>query len=76
MVFFKGLICFFNIAGDLLDHSESLCILKAMVCRKYSFEKQTEFSQENNVLDASASNTNGFLWRAIFVSSTQLCRHI
>jgi hypothetical protein len=29
--------------------------------RKYIFQKQTQFSQGNNVLDAHASNTGGFL---------------
>jgi hypothetical protein len=32
-------------------------------CRKFSFQKLTQFSQGNNVLDVAASNTDAFLWR-------------
>jgi hypothetical protein len=38
--------------------------------------KLTQFSQENNVIDPPASNTDGFLWRDICVSSNQLSRPI
>jgi hypothetical protein len=31
-----------------------------MIHRKYYFQKQTQFSQGNNVLDAIASNIEGF----------------
>jgi hypothetical protein len=37
---------------------------------------KTQFSQGNNVLDAPASDTNGFLWRDTCVFSTQLKRPI
>jgi hypothetical protein len=40
--------------------------------KEFSFQKLTQFSQANNVLDAAASNINGFLWRDTWVSSTQL----
>jgi hypothetical protein len=43
-----------------------------MVCKKYSIQKVTQFSHGNNVLDAYASNTDGFLFRDTCVSSTQL----
>jgi hypothetical protein len=36
-----------------------------------SFEKLTQFSKGNNVLNASASNLDGFLWRDTCVSSIQ-----
>jgi hypothetical protein len=45
-----------------------------MICRKYCFQKVTQFSQENQVLDAPASNTVGCLWRDTCGSSTQLNR--
>jgi hypothetical protein len=47
-----------------------------MVCRKYSFQRVSEFSQGNNLLEAAASNMDGFLWRDTFVSSSQLNRAI
>jgi hypothetical protein len=39
------------------------CIFTHQSWRKYFFEKLTQFSQGNNVLDATASTTNGFLLR-------------
>jgi hypothetical protein len=45
--------------------------VKHVSCRKYSFEKLTEFPQGNNVLYAVASNIDGYLWRDTCVSSTQ-----
>jgi hypothetical protein len=36
---------------------------------KYSFQKLTHFSQENNVVDAPASTVDGFLCRDTSVSS-------
>jgi hypothetical protein len=47
-----------------------------MICRKYSFPKWTQFSQGNNVPDATASNTHRFLSRHICVSSPYLNRPI
>jgi hypothetical protein len=44
--------------------------------RKYSFQKQTQFLQGNKVLDASASNTDGFLSRNRCLLLTQLNRSI
>jgi hypothetical protein len=43
-----------------------------MVCRNYSIQKLTQFSQGNNLLDDPASKTDGFLSRDASVSSTQL----
>jgi hypothetical protein len=38
--------------------------------------KLTQFSQENNVLDAESYDIDGFLWRDTCVSSIQLNRTI
>jgi hypothetical protein len=43
---------------------------------KFSFQKVTQFSQGNKVLDLSASNTGGLLSRDTCVSSTLLNRPI
>jgi hypothetical protein len=37
--------------------------LKILLCKKYSFQKLTQFSKENNVVDGAASSIAGFLWR-------------
>jgi hypothetical protein len=37
--------------------------LKILICRKYSFQKLTQFSQGSNVRGDVASNIDGFLWR-------------
>jgi hypothetical protein len=50
--------------------------LEKSKCRKYSFQKLTEFSQGNQVLDAPASNTDNILPRDTCVSSTQMKRPI
>jgi hypothetical protein len=46
--------------------------LENRVCRKYSFQKLTQVSQANNVLDTPASNTDVFIWRDTRVSSAVL----
>jgi hypothetical protein len=51
-------------------------ILKSLVCRKNFFQKLTEFSWHNNVLDAAATFIAGFLWRDTYGSSTQVNRPI
>jgi hypothetical protein len=43
-----------------------------MICSKYTFQKLTQFSQGNNVIDIAASNIDGVLRRDTCVSSTQL----
>jgi hypothetical protein len=48
--------------------------LKTLIGRHYSFEKLTQYSQGNNVLDAPSSNINGFLSRDTCVSSNQVNR--
>jgi hypothetical protein len=55
-----------------LEETEPISTLKNLSCRKYSFQKLTQFSLGNNVLDAPASNTISFLLRETDVSSTQL----
>jgi hypothetical protein len=45
-------------------------------CKKYSFQKLSQFSLGNNVLDTAASDIYGFPWRDTSVSSTQLNRPI
>jgi hypothetical protein len=42
--------------------------------RKYSFEKETQFSEGINGVDAASSNIDGFVRRNTCVSSTQLNR--
>jgi hypothetical protein len=42
-----------------------------MICKKYSCRKLIQYSQGNNVLDATALNMSGFLLRDTCVSSTQ-----
>jgi hypothetical protein len=59
-----------------MKRNEPFYILKTMICRKYSFQKLTQLSQGNNVLDVPASNTDGFLLKDTCVSSTQLNRPI
>jgi hypothetical protein len=46
------------------------------VFRSYFFQYWNIFTQVNNMVDACASNTNGFLSRDTCVSSTQLNRPI
>jgi hypothetical protein len=49
-----------------LEENETFSTLKILICTKYFLQKLTHFSQGNNVLDAFASITNGFLSRDIF----------
>jgi hypothetical protein len=51
-------------------------MLNTIISRKYSFQKQAQFSRGNNVLDASASIIDALLWREPCVSSTQQNRPI
>jgi hypothetical protein len=68
---------FFNLAEDAyLEKNEPFSTLKTLICRKYSCQKRTIYSQVNYVMDASASNTDRFLSRDACVSSTQLTRLI
>jgi hypothetical protein len=59
-----------------LEQREPLSTLKHLSWRKCFFEKVTQLSQGNSILDATASNTNVFLSRETCVSSTQLNKPI
>jgi hypothetical protein len=62
--------------GEIHVSTNQISGLKHLTCRKYSFQKLTEFSQGNNVQDDPESNIHGFLWRDTCVSSSQLNRPI
>jgi hypothetical protein len=64
-------MCFLNSAEKANLEQTALLPLENRKCRKYSFQKLTQFTEGNKVLDLPASNTNVFLWRDICVSSTQ-----
>jgi hypothetical protein len=54
-------LCFINLAEwAYFKESEPLSTWQTVICRKLSFEKLTQLSQANNVLDNAASNTDGF----------------
>jgi hypothetical protein len=77
MVFFGELYVLLNSHEEpYLEKNDPLSTLKTVNRRNFSFQKLTLFSQGNNVLDAAASNIDGFLWREREVSSTQLNRPI
>jgi hypothetical protein len=59
-----------------MEQKEPLSTLKILFCRKYFFQNLTISTQVNNMVDASASNSNGFLSRATCVSSMELNRPI
>jgi hypothetical protein len=59
-----------------VGRKKPITTLKHLLCRKYSIQKVTQFSQRNNVLGAVASGINGFLWRDSCVSSTHENRPI
>jgi hypothetical protein len=55
-------ICFFNsVEYAYLEQNESVSTRKQLSLSKYSFQKLTQFSQGNNVLDAPTSHTHDFL---------------
>jgi hypothetical protein len=55
-----------------MEHREPISTLKNVSCRKYSFQKESQFSQGTNVLDAAASDIHGCLCNDTCVSSTLL----
>jgi hypothetical protein len=59
-----------------LEQRESISTLKDLCCRKYYLQKLPQFSQGNNVLDASASKADGLLLKGMCVTATQLNRDI
>jgi hypothetical protein len=44
-----------------LEQRETISILKYLSCRKHCIQKLTQHSQGINVVEAPASNTDGFL---------------
>jgi hypothetical protein len=70
-------MCFFKSAEQAyLEQTEFLPTLKHLFCRNNSFQKLTQFSQGNNILDTPAFNMDHFLYTDICVSSTQCNRPI
>jgi hypothetical protein len=59
-----------------LEQIQPISTLKIFIYKKYSFQKRTQFSQENNALDVPVSNSDGYPWRDTWVSSTLLNRPI
>ena len=68
---------FFNLAEQAhLEYILPFSALKILISKKYSFQKLTQFSKGNNVLDAGASKMQLFHWRDTCVTSTQLISNI
>jgi hypothetical protein len=59
-----------------VEQREPISTLENPRSRKYSFQKLTEFSQGNKVLDTPATNSDGSHLRDACVSSTLLNRPI
>jgi hypothetical protein len=79
MVLFREIIVlFFFKLGEKVyfEQNELFATMKTLTGRKYSSQKLTQFLQGNNVLDAPASNIDGFLSSKAYVSSTLLNRPI
>jgi positive regulator of sigma E activity len=53
-----------------LEQTEPVSTLKIVIFGKYSFQKLTQFSHGNNMLEALPFNTDGFLSSDTCVSST------
>jgi hypothetical protein len=70
-------MCFFN-SDELayLEQTMPIAKLKYLTFSKYSFQKVTQFSLGNNLVDAPVSNIDGFLSRDTCISSTQVTRPI
>jgi hypothetical protein len=70
-------MCFFKSTEETyLEKTPIISTLERLCCRKYFFQKLTQFSQGNNVLHAEAFIIDCFLWRDTCVSLTLLKRHI
>jgi hypothetical protein len=62
MFFFRVIHVFLHLAVHVsLEQHETFSTLKTLICRKYSFQKNMQFSQGNNVQDDPASSTHVFL---------------
>jgi hypothetical protein len=56
-VFLERYMYFLNSAElAYLEQTDPISTLKRLSCRKYSFQKLTQFSPGNNMLDVPASN--------------------
>jgi hypothetical protein len=61
---------FFNLSEyTYLEENEHFSTLKTLICRMYSCQKLTQFSQGNNVVDAPASDRDGSLSKDTCISS-------
>jgi hypothetical protein len=68
IVCFKGFTCFFNLAEEAYwVQNEPFLTLKTGF-QEVFLSNTNSFSLGSNVLDATASNTNGFLLRDMCVS--------
>jgi hypothetical protein len=67
-------VCFFNLG--LFGASELQSMLEILICRKYSFLKQTKLSEGNSVIEITASNVDGTFSRYTCASSSQLKRPV
>jgi hypothetical protein len=57
-------MCFLSsVEQAYLEQNVRFYPCKTLIGKQYSFQKQTQISQGKNVLDAPASNTDGFLLR-------------
>jgi hypothetical protein len=55
-------MCFYNSAEKAyLEQRETVSILKYLSCRKQCIQKLIQYSQGINIVEALASNANGFL---------------
>jgi hypothetical protein len=56
-------MCFFNLAEQAyLEQNVCFSTLKTLKGRLYSFQKLTQLSQGDKVVDTPASNLDGFNW--------------
>jgi hypothetical protein len=73
MVFFVEIHMFLQLSFiGLFEQNKSFPILTNMIGRKYSFQKLTQFLQEDNVLDTAASYVDYFLCQRTCVFLPQL----
>jgi hypothetical protein len=77
MVFFWEIYVFLTVCCIcLFGTNKPISTLKTMICRNHTLQKLTQFSVGKNVLDTTASNRDGCLWRDTCVSPNQLNRPI
>jgi hypothetical protein len=61
MVFSAGIYVFLQLWWiGLFGRRKPISTLRNLTCKKYCFQRDSQFSQGNNVLDAAASNIDGF----------------